>query len=339
MVNTDELGDLEYVHPKDYFKDEAKVFTPWISSEGLGTLSKDLKMQLELVGTEVRVGAFKADVVREDPDYGIVLIENQLTVSDHKHAGQLMTYTAGVDATTVVWIASRFRPEHRAAIARLNRLGESCDPQVRFFGVEMKLWRIGSSAPASQFVVVEHPEDWESPKSESGPVKPPRDYFLEGYWTSLTNELERSGCSVRLQSPKPQTFIDASLGQADCSFRVSISQQKNQTRVALVIRGEDAEAYGRLLLLQEDEIDADLGKEVKLKWQIPPALKSTVISTAGTGWNLDDSIDRSSQFNWFAKHLNEFDRVFRDRVHAIDPALYAPDESDEEQDDLEEDVD
>ena len=339
MSITDDLGELAYIDPKQYFMDEAKVFTPWVSGSGLGRLSNDLKMQLDLVGTEVRVGAFKADIVCEDPDYGTVLIENQLTVSDHKHAGQLITYVPGVDATTVVWIAPRFRPEHRAAIAGLNRLGESCDPQVRFFGVEIKLWRIGNSPPASQFVVVEHPDDWESPKSKSGPVKLPRDEFLEDYWTSLKNDLERSGCSVRLQAPKPQTFIDATLGQADCFFRVSISVQKSQTRVALVIRGEDAEAYGRLLLLQDDEIKAALGNGVELEWQIPPALKSTVISTASTGWDLNDPIDRSSQFEWFGKHLNEFDRVFRDRVHAIDPAEYTPDESDEEQDDPEEDVD
>ena len=38
-----------------------------------------------------------------------MIIENQLDPTDHKHVGQLLTYAAGLDASTVIWIAKTFR--------------------------------------------------------------------------------------------------------------------------------------------------------------------------------------------------------------------------------------
>ena len=337
MSIADGLGDLVYVDPKEYFKDEAKVFTPWVSTDGLDLLSRALKVQLELVGTERPVGSFKADIECEDPDYGTVLIENQLTISDHKHAGQLITYAPGIGegtgADTVVWVAPRFRPEHRAAIGWLNRLGEAYKPQVRFFGVEIELWRIGSSMPAPNFVVVAHPEDWERPKTDSRPGEKTRGVFFKEYWTSLKEHLEDSECTVSLFAPAQKAFIDAPLGLTGCSLRSSISVLKTQTKVDLVIIGENAEAYGHLLHRQKDEIDGELGVAVELDWKIPPDWSNTTISTASTGWNLEDRNQWSEQFKWFVEHLNEFDRVFGPRVRAINPADYTPDESDDPDED------
>lgn len=330
------LGELVYIHPKDYFTDETNDFTPWVSGDGLGLLSRELKMQLGLLGTEQKVGSFKADIVCQDLDYGTVLIENQLTVSDHRHAGQLVTYSPGVDAETVVWIAPRFRPEHRAAVGWLNRLGKSCEPPVRFFGVEIELWQIGNSAPAPKFVVVAHPDGWERPKNVSGTSEKTKGAHLVEYWTSLKDHLELTGSSVSLFAPAPTAFIGASLGRAGCTLRCSISILKKQTKVDLVIVGDDAEAFGHLLHLKKDQIEGELGA---LDWKIPPNWSNTTISTASTGWKLNDHNEWASQFEWFAKHLNEFDRVFSERVLAIDPADYTPEEPDDEPDEPQDDAD
>ena len=86
-----------------------------------------------------------------------MLIENQLERTDHVHLGQLLTYAAGLNAVTIVWIAERFTEEHRAALDWLN---ERTDEKVNFFGLEVELWQIGESAIARKFNVISQPNDW-----------------------------------------------------------------------------------------------------------------------------------------------------------------------------------
>ena len=45
-------------------------------------------MDLERIGTEERVGDFRADIFAKELEYGkTVIIENQLEESNHKHLG------------------------------------------------------------------------------------------------------------------------------------------------------------------------------------------------------------------------------------------------------------
>ena len=80
-------------------------------------------MELEVEGTEIKVGPFEADILcRDTVTDKRVVIENQLEPTDHKHLGQLLTYAAGLDAVTVVWIAKSFTDEHRAALDWFNEI-------------------------------------------------------------------------------------------------------------------------------------------------------------------------------------------------------------------------
>lgn len=85
------------------------------------------------------------------------MIENQLEFTDHRHLGQLLTYAAGLDARTVIWIAESFRDEHRAAVDFLNH---STTADYNFFAVQIELYRIGDSPLAPQFTLVAKPNDW-----------------------------------------------------------------------------------------------------------------------------------------------------------------------------------
>ena len=72
---------------------------------------------------EKEVGPFRADILCQDEaTENLVLIENQLEKTDHKHLGQLLTYATGLNAASVVWIASDFNEEHRATLDWLNKI-------------------------------------------------------------------------------------------------------------------------------------------------------------------------------------------------------------------------
>ena len=94
-------------------------------------LGEILGIDVELDKKEQAVGDFSLDLIGRDISNSCVLIvENQLAETDHKHLGQLLTYAAGTDAATIVWVAPSFREEHRRALDYLN---DKSINDVRFF--------------------------------------------------------------------------------------------------------------------------------------------------------------------------------------------------------------
>ena len=139
------------VEPRTVWPHEARDFTPWLA-ENLSYLAEPLGIELELEATEKRVGAFRADIVcRNKADGSRVVIENQLDSSNHPHLGKVLTYAAGLDAGTIIWVARKFRHEHRDALNWLNR---KTDRNVRFFGIVLKVFEIAEDHYAPAFTVV-----------------------------------------------------------------------------------------------------------------------------------------------------------------------------------------
>jgi hypothetical protein len=152
------LAELVDVALREAWPQEASSLTPWLA-RNLDPLGKVLGIALELEQAEAPVGTFAADILaRDGRDGSAVLIENQLEGSDHKHLGQIMTYLTGLNATTIVWVAPEFRPEHRSAIQWLNQ--NTTDP-IKFFAVRLRVVRIGTSPLAPLFQVLEAPNGWD----------------------------------------------------------------------------------------------------------------------------------------------------------------------------------
>lgn len=157
-VGGPELGRLEQVEPRSVWRNEALNFTPWLL-ENADRLGEALGMELELTRAEHPVGGYSLDLIGRDMANGmVVIVENQLADSDHSHLGQLLTYASGTAASTIVWLTTAFRDEHRQALTWLN---EHTDEDTHFFGVELQVVRIGGSAPAPLFKVVAEPNDWQ----------------------------------------------------------------------------------------------------------------------------------------------------------------------------------
>ena len=120
----EELGQLIKVPLREFWEGEASDFTPWLADEeNISLLGDTIGVELEVEAQERNVGPFRADILCKDTlTDNWVLIENQLELTDHTHLGQLLTYAAGLNAVTVVWIAERFTDEHRAALDWLNEI-------------------------------------------------------------------------------------------------------------------------------------------------------------------------------------------------------------------------
>lgn len=146
-----EFNRFRRVQLRDIWPHEARNFTPWLE-ENLVFLAEALDMDLEIEATEKRVGDFRADIVCcNRVDNSRVIIENQLEKSNHLHLCKVLTYAAGLDAATIIWIAEKFCPEHRDVLNWLNR---NTSAALQFFGVEIEVFQIADSPYAPKFTVV-----------------------------------------------------------------------------------------------------------------------------------------------------------------------------------------
>lgn len=156
-----EFGELKDVDLRSAWPNEADDFTPWLA-KNLERLSHVIGIPMEAEGTEVAVEGFSADILAVNPmDNSRVLIENQLEVTDHRHLGQILTYLAGLEAETVIWVAREFHGAHLSAIRWLNQ--HTAD-QFAFFAVRVRVLKIGDDAAspiAPLFEVLERPSEWD----------------------------------------------------------------------------------------------------------------------------------------------------------------------------------
>ena len=179
------LSRLERIDLREAWRSEPADFTPWLAQEeNLALLGTTLGIALEPEATEKSVGPFSADILCRVPgEDHWVLIENQLETTDHTHLGQIITYAAGLDALTVIWVAAGFVDEHRAALDWLN---ENTAEGLNFFGVEVELWRIGDSPLAPRFNVVSKPNAWT--KRVRAETAPSRKWDEESFFAELERQ-------------------------------------------------------------------------------------------------------------------------------------------------------
>ena len=276
-----ELSRLKSVELRDIWPNEAADFTPWLAKEeNLALLGEKLSMELEFESQEINVGDFRADILCRNITNGSrVLIENQLEETDHSHLGQILTYAAGLDIHTVIWIAKEFREEHRAALDRLN---EITNEDFQYFGVEVKVWQIGDSASAPQFEIVSKPNDWNRTVSQnteravSGDLSETQ-LQLERFWTALRDYMVEKSNPIKLPKPSPWRYLILSIGRTGFNINPRLATTKKEIGVDLYISSEqNTTAHFHLLKEQQAEIEKEFGEP--LEWEELPNRKSSRIS-------------------------------------------------------------
>lgn len=264
------ISTLESVNLRTVWAEEAQHFTPWLAqSENLARLGEALGLTLEPHGTEQAVGGFSADILCRrlhggSDDESWVVIENQYGRTNHDHLGKLLTYTAGLNARTVVWIAEEFRDEHRAALDLLNA---STSGEYAYFGVEIELLKIDGSRPAPRFNVVVQPNDWaKTTKAQTDAVAEltaTQQMQLE-FWTGF-RELMDTESTIPCAKPAPWAYMGHNAGipriEVLSVFSTwntpSNSFSIGELRVQLTFSGPSAQGLFEQLTASRNDIDRE----------------------------------------------------------------------------------
>jgi hypothetical protein len=324
------LGKLERIDLRDAWMTEAGEFTPWLAQmENLALLGEAIGLDLELEAQEKTVGPFRADILckeQDSPTEHWVLIENQLERTDHCHLGQLLTYAAGLNAVTIVWIAAQFAEEHRATLDWLN---EITDERFQVFGLEVELWRIEKSPAAPKFNVVSAPNDWRrsvdrGKRTISGATPTETKVRQQEYWDVLRSYLKAHRSPVRMGKPQPQSWMTFAIGRSGIWLTASMNTLKHWIGVELTLGDADAKAYFDLLSEERELIEGEFG--TPLDWQKLSQKKSSRIAVYKRDTDPMREGDWPSQNAWMADMLYRFNKSFRERIKKLDPEDWQPDE-------------
>ena len=331
-MTKESLGQLERVDLRDVWDKEAADFTPWLAQEqNLKLLGDTVGIELELEAQEKDVGPFRADILCKDTSDGSwVLVENQLEVTDHTHLGQILTYAAGLNAVTIVWIARRFTDEHRATIDWLN---EATGEQINFFGLEVEVWRIGDSNKAPKFNIVAKPNEW----TKGGGTSRIKDTELTEakklqmeYWREFREFVLNKGSIIKPTKPLPQHWMNIAVGRggfkltAIASFYDSVSGNygSHELRAEFeIFDRQHAKVYYALLEAEQQAIENELGES--LTWYNPETAKVCRIYLRRSA-DLKDLDSWREQHEWLLQKLEQLHGVFAPRAKALDPNDYEP---------------
>lgn len=257
-----ELGTLIEVPLKEIWPGEATHFTPWLA-ENLIRLGEKIGMELELQQTEVDAGDFAADIVASDVATNRrVVIENQFGLSDHRHLGQILTYSSVLNANVVVWVAETIRQEHRTTIDFLN---QNLRQGLRIYAVEAKVVRIDDSKPAFRLDIVCAPTDAPTPVQAQDSDTRER---YRAYYQTLIDELRTHHKFTNARVGQPQNWYTFSSENSKV-FKYSTSfAQNGKVRAEVYIDSGDKaknEALLDWLQARSEEIQGQFGGP--LEWE------------------------------------------------------------------------
>lgn len=315
------LGRLKRIDLRQIWESESSDFTPWLArEENLAVLADTLEIELELEAQEKPVGQFRADILCKDSwTNSWVLVENQLERTDHGHLGQLLTYASGLEAATIVWIASRFTDEHRSTLDWLNKI---TDDKFRFFGLEVELWQIEDSPAAPKFNIISKPNDWSRSVAQAARAIDESELTeirkkQLAYWAGLNDQLiSAKGPVDGSRKAQPRSWIAYPIGRSQFNVGGVMSRPKNQIRSELHISGPEAKIFFHLLQQQKDEIEDELG--YVLTWEELPKKRDSRICAYLENVDPDDEAQWLEQHKWLAEKINQMHRVFSQRIRSLD---------------------
>lgn len=319
MATTIKLSKITKVDLRECWQNEASDFTPWLATEeNIALLADALGMnELEVRAQEEHVGPFRADILCVDPGTErYVLIENQLEKTDHNHLGQILTYAAGLDAVTIIWIAEHFTEEHRAAIDWLNRI---TDIEFNFFGVEIELIKIDDSPAAPIFNVIAKPNGWSKDvkraQSSSEGLSEGKAFNIE-YWNAFIEYMKANPSKLfRTRSASYSHWMTIAIGKTGIHVDLLLDKRKQRATIQLWMSDDAEKEYFDALVKYKDQAEASIGET--LTWRRMDDKKASSIDLYLNDCGITDHDKWNDIFAWYKDYTEKFITFFKPIVKKL----------------------
>lgn len=300
------LGRIQEVPLREVWENEATSFTPWLL-QNEDTLSELLGIDITLDRREESVGRYSLDLIgRNNDDGSTVIVENQLEGTDHSHLGQLLTYAGGLDAQTIIWVASKFRDEHRAALDWLNRVtGEN----IHFFGVVVRAVRIGDSVAAPDLSLAVEPNDFGKVVKADAESKwmDERGSKYQEFWAQLMEKLAAEYPEFKSKKAPTRQYIGIPAGYSSCHRGIAFG--RSSLKVELYLGASDAELNSsRLEALYERKIEIEKLFGEPLTWEELDGRKATRVAFYRDASILNET-EWGEYFRWIEKYFSALSAV------------------------------
>ncbi len=288
------LGKLKEVNVRELWHHEQYDFSEWLAKdENIKLLDDELDFTLVDINKEVYVGSYRCDLVATDETTGEkIIIENQLEQTNHDHLGKIITYAAGLDAKTIVWIVTKAKEEHRAAIEWLNN---NTSKNIGFFLIELHAYKIDDSNPAPMFKVIEKPNDFVKNSKimlKDGEMNRSQSERLN-FWNEFNNVVIERGKPFNIRKATTDHWYDVAIGTSEAHVSINLVNQKKRIEIEVYIR--DNKGLFDKLFENRNDIENELG--FKLDWNRLDNKKACRIKTYLNGLNFDDHSNYPSLIN------------------------------------------
>lgn len=313
-----EFAELCSRDVREYWSDEERNFTPWlvgqIEADDTSNLEDTLGLDLEVIGTERSVGRYRVDILAEVVGDGRkVVIENQLSGSDHDHLGKSIAYAAGTDADIIVWIAPAFHDEHRDAVQWLN---ENTREGVDFFAIRTEVWTIENSPPAIRLNPVTEPSEWKGLVTQSDKELSDRDSRRLEFWTQFRDYISENDTLLQERTPRPLHYYSNPIGKSGVHLSFSTNSRSEELYTTMII--EDDEELYQALESDRDAIEEVIGQS--LDWH-PPEETYTGNMRSRIEIARDGDLENEHQWEeyqeWFSDYGSRFHEAFADRLQQL----------------------
>ena len=303
----EKLSRLKKVDLRKVWNHEAYDFTSWLAEEeNIELLSDEIGIEIIPLETEASVGRFNVDILAEESNTGKdIIIENQLERTDHQHLGKLISYSAGIDASIVIWVVKSGLEEHQQAIQWLN---EMTDTDLNFFLVQIELWQIDDSDIAPKINVLEKPNYWSKDVKEgveSAKLSETKKLQLN-FWSNLKEYAEKINAGISFRKPRPQHWYDISFGTSEAHIALTVNTQKDEISCEIYI--PDSPETFSLFYDNKEDIEKAVGDD--LKWHELPEKKASRIKKVKEFSITDDNENWQEAFDWMIKQVKSFTEVF-----------------------------